>query len=213
MSNSPSGTVLIVDDHPMFRLGVAHFLRPNPSLNVLEATSHAEANEALRSNHIDLAIVDISLPDGSGLELIREHRGTGAKTRWLVMSVHNGLFHKRRARRAGANGFLGKQAVKPEIMEAVTRLLAGKDFPDGFALITEESESELGSLSEREFTVFRQIAEGKTVEEIATSLDRSRKTINAIRDRIRAKLGIPSSAQLSRFATQWHLDQHHIGRQ
>ena len=206
MSKLPSGTVLVVDDHPMFRLGVAHFLQPNPKLSVIEATSHAEAQEALRTNKVDLAIVDISLPDGSGLELIRDHHSDERDTRWLVMSVHNGHYHKRRARQAGANGFLGKQAVTSEILEAVNRLMEGRDY--GFDDVSDDTETEMGSLTERELTVFQQIAEGKTVEKIATSLGRSRKTINAIRDRIRAKLGISSSQQLSRFATQWYLDQH-----
>lgn len=211
MNTLKSGTILVVDDHPMFRLGVCHFLQPNPELTVIEATSQSEANAALREHDIDLAIVDISLPDGSGLELIRNQRAQHSKIRWLVLSVYSEPFHQRRARRAGANGFLSKRAVEVELMQAVTALLNGNDYPRGFESRGDDGDTELSILSEREMTIFRLIAEGRSVEQIATSLSRSRKTVNAIRDRIRAKLGIASSAELSRFATHWYISQSENG--
>lgn len=211
MTASRSVTVLVVDDHPMFRLGVAHLLQPNPEIRVIEATCQSEASVMLREHSVDLAIVDISLPDGSGLELIRNQRTQHKNTRWLVFSVYNESYYLSRARRAGAHGFIGKSAVQGELMEAVTTLLNGGEFPFGFETRADNSESEFESLSEREMTIFRLIGEGLSVEKIANSLSRSRKTVNAIRDRIRAKLGIRSSAELSRFATQWYLSQEHSG--
>lgn len=211
VSDRQSSTVLVVDDHPMFRLGVAHFLEPNDDLRVIEATSQAEASIALRENDVQLAIVDISLPDGSGLELIRHQRTQHRDTRWLVLSVYSEPFHQMRAKRAGANGFLSKRVVQNELMQAVTMLLNGQDYPPGFESQVETEKTELEILSEREMTIFRKIAEGLSVEQIANSLSRSRKTVNAIRDRIRAKLSIGSSAELSRFATHWYLSQSETG--
>ena len=208
MGMEMSATVLIVDDHPMFRFGVSHFLRPYPNLAVIEATSQLEATVALREHQVDLAIVDISLPDGSGLELIRHHRALHTRTKWLIYSVYSETFHQKRARRVGANGFLSKRAGKEDLLRAVENLLDGKDFPPGFEASSNSESAELEMLSEREMTVFRLISEGNSVEQIANSLARSRKTINAIRDRIRGKLSIRSSAELTRYATQWYLSQH-----
>ena len=210
-------TILVVDDHPMFRLGVSQFLQPHASFRVLEAMSQQEANVAFRNHEIDLAIVDISLPDGSGLELIKHQKTQRKSTRWLVLSVHTDTFHQTRARQSGAHGFLGKRAVQSDLLDAVTALLAGCDYPSGWGQAvggkhSEEAELQmLHMLSERELTVFRLISEGNSVEQIANSLSRSRKTINAIRDRIRAKLGIGSSAELTRFATQWYISQAEMG--
>lgn len=206
MTEAKSSTILVVDDHPMFRLGVSHFLQPNSRFKVIEAKSQQEANVAFRAHEIDLAIVDISLPDGSGFELIRHQKSQHKNTRWLVLSVFSEPFHQMRAQQVGANGFLSKRAVQDELLQAVTELLAGNDFPPGFES-TYDATSELEALSDRELTVFRLISEGNSVEQIANSLSRSRKTINAIRDRIRAKLGIGSSAELTRFATQWYISQ------
>lgn len=210
---SQQATILVVDDHPMFRLGVSQFLQPSNSFRVLEAMSQQEANVVFRNHEIDLAIVDISLPDGSGLELIRHQKSQRKSTRWLVLSVHTDTFHQTRARHAGANGFLGKRAVQAALLDAVKALLDGRDYPTGWehanvGKYKDEAEQQmLQMLSERELTVFRLISEGNTVEQIANSLSRSRKTINAIRDRIRAKLGIGSSVELTRFATEWYLSQ------
>lgn len=204
-------TILVVDDHPMFRLGVSQFLQPHSAFNIVEAMSQQAANVAFRNNEIDLAIVDISLPDGSGLELIRNQKSQHKKTRWLVLSVYSEPFHQLRARQAGANGFLSKRVVQSELLQAVNTLLNGQDFPPGFEdkydSKSGDASADLEILSERELTVFRLISEGFSVEQIANSLSRSRKTINAIRDRIRAKLGIGSSAELTRFATQWYISQ------
>lgn len=207
-------TILIVDDHPLFRLGVTHFLSPQAdAFELLEARSQQEAHHAIREHSIDLAIVDICLPDGSGLELIRNHRSKHPRLKWLVFSVFDESFHKMRARRAGAHGYLSKAVAQDQLLEAVLALLAGGEFPAGFvsggifrpSKLLSTSDIAMDQLSERELTIFRLIAEGNTVEEIATSLSRSRKTINAIRDRIRAKLKVKSSAELARFATQWHV--------
>lgn len=202
-----SKTILIVDDHPMFRLGVTHFLEPHSAWKILEATSQQDASVVLRENKIDLAIVDISLPDGSGLELIRNQRSQHKQTRWLVLSVHSEKLYQMRARDAGAQGFLSKRAVQSELIQAVTAILDGDDFPTGFRDMPNSHAGDLKALTEREMTIFRLISEGLSVEQIATSLSRSRKTINAIRDRIRAKLRIRTSAELSRLATQWYLSQ------
>lgn len=214
MSSRPPATILIVDDHPMFRLGVRHLLQPNDDLELLEASSQQEANVILRENSVDLAIVDISLPDGSGLELIHHQRLQQTRTVWLVLSAYCETFHQMRARRLGASGFLSKRAAQTELVQAVAALLNGRDFPAGFRNnVSAETDNaiELSALSEREMTVFWLISEGNSVEQIATGLSRSKKTINAIRDRIRAKLNIDSSAKLARFAAQWHWWQARLG--
>ena len=208
-----STTILVVDDHQLIRLGVSHFLQPASSVfEVVEARSQEEADTILANGNVDLAIVDISLPDGSGLELIRANKSKCVETKWLVLSAYSETYHQIRARRAGANGFLSKRALTSELMDAVNALLGGQDYPDDFGQILDRYGESTGSqdlhqLSEREMTVFRLISEGLSVEQIALALSRSRKTINAIRDRIRAKLNVRSSAELSRFATQWYLSQ------
>ena len=212
MQSQPA-MILVVDDHPMFRLGVSQFLQPQTSFEVVEAMSQQAANVVLRNHAIDLAIVDISLPDGSGLELIKHQKNQHKQTRWLVLSVHTDTFYQTRARQAGANGFLSKSVIQDDLLKAVNALLSGKDYPVGWerapGRLSQTEQQPLEALSQRELTVFRLIAEGNTVEKIANGLSRSRKTINAIRDRIRAKLGIGSSAELTRFATQWYLSQAH----
>ena len=205
--------ILIVDDHPLIRLGVIHLLRDIPwNLEILSASNHHEAAKLLRNEEISLAICDISLPDGSGLELIKNNRKRHPAMKWLVLSVYNEPFHLMRAKSAGANGFIGKDGLESELIDAVKEVMAGREYPEAFkntplSAQTDGDDALLDSLSEREFTVFRLIAEGKSVEQIAASLSRSPKTINALRDRIRAKLRIDSSAELNRFATQWYLQQ------
>lgn len=132
-----STTILVVDDHQLIRLGVSHFLQPTSAeIEIVEARSQQEANDILSSRTVDLAIVDISLPDGSGLELIRAHKTRCEHTRWLVLSVFSEPFHRTRARRAGAHGFLSKRAVTSELLHAVHALLNGEDYPKDFGSIS-----------------------------------------------------------------------------
>ena len=113
MQSQPA-RILVVDDHPMFCLGVAQFLQPKTSFEVVEAMSQQAANVVLRNQAIDLAIVDISLHDGSGLELIKHQKNQHKQTRWLVLSVHTDTFYQTRARQSGANGFLSKRVLQDD---------------------------------------------------------------------------------------------------
>lgn len=202
-------TILVIDDHPIVHLGIEHFLGPIPDdFNIVEATTQRAALSILREQQVDLAIVDICLPDGSGIEFIRSQRQIYRRTRWLVLSAFDEALDKARARNAGADGYLCKRAIKGELYEAVKNVLSGSDYPRGFREAADEplnaEDTVLSKLTEREWTIFRMIAEGKPVQEIAQNLARARKTINATRDNIRLKLGLGSSAELARFAAQWY---------
>ena len=210
--------VLIVDDHPIVREGLRALISQQPDLEVCgEAEGVATALELVKTSAPDIAVIDISLKDGDGLELIRQIKQSHGSVRMLVSSMHEEGLYARRSLRAGALGYVSKENAARQIIDAIRRVLSGKIYlsdeisdqllsqllklDDGPGYRTVES------LSDRELEVFRAIGRGLTTREIATRLSLSVKTVETYRQRIREKLALRNGAELARRASQWVLEE------
>jgi DNA-binding NarL/FixJ family response regulator len=207
-------TILIVDDHPMLRRGLAALIESEPDLAVLAtAATLPAAIEAIESGQPDLVIVDIALGKDDGLDLVKEIQRSHPQMASLVLSMHDEAMYAERALRAGARGYVTKQQVDETVLAAIrcvlegetymsdtlVRRLAGKYIGGG----TLGSDSPLNTLSDRELQVFRLIGEGRSTRQIAGSLALSIKTIESHLEHIKNKLIIQSSAELAQRATRW----------
>jgi DNA-binding NarL/FixJ family response regulator len=210
--------VLIVDDHPIVREGLRALISQHPDLAVCgEAESVSEALALAASAAPDIAVVDISLKDSDGLELIRCLRESYPSVRILVSSMHDESLYARRSLRAGALGFVSKENAAKQIVDAIRRVLEGRIYLSQemseqliSRMITREddpSRSSVESLSDRELEVFRWIGHGLTTREIAGRLNLSIKTVETYRQRIRQKLELRNGAELARRATQWVFEE------
>jgi DNA-binding NarL/FixJ family response regulator len=206
--------VLLVDDHPMVRQGLARLINDEADLCVCgEADSAASALGMLDSVQPDLAIVDISMDGIDGIELVKELRAKRPQMPALVLSMHDESLYAERVLRAGAKGYVTKQEAPEKVMTAIRRVLAGDVYvSDKIAsrllkAVTgpqkEPMLSPLDRLSDRELQVFRLIGGGLSVREIAEKLFLSVKTIETHREHIKEKLNLKSAAELLRYAVQY----------
>jgi DNA-binding NarL/FixJ family response regulator len=211
----PAGKkILIVDDHPVMRRGLAALIESEPDFVVCgEAASCAEALEAIRQSPPDLVIVDLVLGDDDGLSLIKAMKIRHPQIPSLVLSMHDESVYAERSLRAGAMGYVSKQQLDDDILDAIRRLLSGELYLSP-ALEQRLAAKYLGGqppepdspadvLSDRELQVFRLIGQGRTTREIAGTLNLSIKTIESHREHIKHKLALRSSAELAQRATQW----------
>jgi DNA-binding NarL/FixJ family response regulator len=210
-------TVLIVDDHPLVRTGLGELLKHEADLKVCcEASSVEEALRFLDHGLPDVAIVDVSLPDGNGLDLVRRLQIRSPNTKILVLSMHDEALLAERALRAGALGYISKEEAAGNIVAAIRRILKGKTWMSrrmreqrlrmGAPGSMESSHSPLERLSNRELEVFELIGRGLGTGDIAARLHLSVKTIETHRAKIKKKLYIDSSGELTRRALQWSLE-------
>lgn len=206
--------ILIVDDHPLMRKGLAMTLNAEPDLNVCGQVADAEeALSALEELKPDLAIVDISLPGMSGLELIKHMHALRPDLRTLVVSRHDEALYAERAIRAGARGYVMKLEASDMIVKAVRRVLNGGIYVSeeinerlllGLAAGRQElAQSPLEVLSDRELEVFELTGRGLGTREIAERLHLSVKTVESYRARIKDKLNLKTAAELMQHAVQW----------
>ena len=205
--------IFIVDDHPIFRQGLAKLIREETDLDVCgEAGSAVQALDALRRVEADAAVVDISLPGANGIELVKHLRTEHPRMPILVISAHDERIYALRALRAGAAGYLMKQEGENMLIPALRRVLMGKVWVSpayGEQLIykvargAEEGGSPLDALSDRELEILRLIGEGKSSHQIADSLHLSVKTVESHRLHVKEKLDLKTSPELVRFATEW----------
>lgn len=206
--------ILIVDDHPIMRQGLAVTLDSAIDFNVCEQAESAEdALEIIDQTEIDLIIVDISLPGMGGLEFIKSVRALRPEILCLVVSRHDEALYAERAIRAGARGYVMKLEAGDVIVDAVRRVV------NGGVYVSEEinerllmsmvsgrdslSHSPLDVLSDRELEVFEMIGRGIPTREIAEKLHLSVKTIESYRSRIKDKLNLKSAAELIQHGVQW----------
>lgn len=210
-----TASILLVDDHPLLRAGLAARLAAEPDLRVIgEAASEAEALELLRNGMPDLAIIDISLRDSSGLDLVRQIRARGSACRVLVISGFRESIYGERALRAGALGYLNKQETDERLLEAVRAVLKGRRFCSPTltqrlmtqALNGDQQLRGVERLTDRELDVFRMIAEGYSSGVIAAKLFISTHTVDTHRENIKRKLGLKSAGELTRSAVHWQLE-------
>jgi DNA-binding NarL/FixJ family response regulator len=206
--------ILVVDDHPLVRAGLRRALEEAPEQwRVLEAASGHEALDAMHRQRIDLIIVDLSMPGMTGFDLIRRVRAGFTVVRVLVLSMHHEQQYALRALRAGANGYLTKDAAATELVAAVRAVVTGRTHVPPH--VTRAVEAGLHSrdgapahskLSDREFEVLRRLVSGQRPSEIARQFHISIKTVSTHKARIFHKLGLGSMAALVRYAIAQGLD-------
>ena len=199
---------LIVDDHTITRAGLRRILSDasNP-MDVGEAATGAEALEMVGSNQWDIVMLDISLPDRSGLEVLKAIKKAEPGLPVLVLSMYPVDQYALRVLRAGGAGYLTKESAPDELLEAVRRVTAGLRYitPEVAECIAQDwnrnpVQAMHETLSDREFEVLRLIASGKTVGEIAKDLALSVKTVSTYRARVLQKLHLRHNAELTHYA-------------
>jgi DNA-binding NarL/FixJ family response regulator len=206
--------ILLVDDHPLIREGLAEVLGREADLVVCgEAASHAEALEMIPEVMPDLAIVDLALRDSHGLELIKDIRARFPRLRVLVVSMHDEELHAERALRAGASGYLTKQEATNRVVQAVRKVLAGEIYLSeqaaarvaaGVAGRSRVPYSSAAGLCDRELEVFELIGQGFTTQQIAQQLHIGVSTVETYRARIKDKLDLKNAAELLQRAIRWN---------
>jgi len=213
-SSAPRKRILLVDDHPMMRLGMTQLINAEPDLQACgQAGDAAEALRQLAGQTFDLAVCDISLPGRSGLELIKDIAALYPALPVLVISMLDEMLHAERALRAGARGFLMKEAGGEKMLTAIRQVLEGRVYvsermQDRILNLfsgqrTRASNSPVQGLSDREFEVFQLIGQGKSTREIAKQLNLSSKTVDVHRGHIKEKLGLKDATALVRHAVRW----------
>ena len=215
MSGSTAWRILLVDDHPVVRRGVADILIDSFALaTVHQVSCGADAIRLMRSGAWDLVILDLTLPDGSGLDVLKRIREMQARVPVLILSVHAADQFAKRASAAGASGYLTKQAADVELVTVVNRLMrGGKHFspdllqPVGMRPHASDDDRPHERLSDREYEVLRLIGSGRTVSEIAKSLSLSVKTVSTYRARLMEKMAMRTNAELTRYAVSHHLGE------
>jgi len=207
-------TVLIVDDHPIVRQGLAQLINQEKDLEVCgQAEDAHEAMQAIRQLQPDMVIVDISLKDTSGMELIKDLKIQYPDLPVLTLSMHDEAVYGERALRAGARGYVMKQEATGKVVTAIRRVLSGEVYvSEGMAakmvskLVgggTRTAGAPADTLSDRELEVFRMIGEGFGTREMAEKLHLSIKTVETYRAHIKDKLGLQDANELLRTAIQW----------
>jgi DNA-binding NarL/FixJ family response regulator len=207
--------IVVVDDHPMMRVGLRQYLAQEPDVEVCgEAADAAEALTLLERVSPDLLILDISLEGRSGLDLLMDLRVRFPELPVLVHSMHDQSIYAERALRAGARGYLTKQETGDKLLSAVRQVLRGEIFLSESLRAPRKrvgkgrngSSTLISTLTEREFEVFRLIGRGLHNQQIAKQLHISLKTVEAHRDHIKRKLHLASSTALNLLAVRWEND-------
>lgn len=206
--------VLVVDDHPIIRRGLADLINQETDLEVCgEATDAHQALEMVATHKPDITLVDISLKELNGIELIKHLKSRHAKLAMLVLSMHDETLYAERALRAGARGYVMKQEPPEILIGAIRKVLGGEIFvsekmssrlisrmADG---VGDATGSPLERLSDRELEVFQLIGQGLRTRQIAERLCLSIKTIESYREHIKHKLDLQNSTELFQHALQW----------
>lgn len=211
-SDDSSPRILLTDDHAVVRAGLRQLLgEAFPSAGFSEAASGAELARLLAAGRYDLLILDITLPDRSGLDLLKEVKATYPRLPVLVLSAHPEEAYAVRVLRAGAVGYLTKDRTPAELTGAVARILDGGRYISASlaerlaAMLAHDDRPVLERLSDREYQVLCRFGAGRTVGEIGDELGLSVKTVSTYRVRLLAKLGLGTTAELARFAIEHEL--------
>ncbi len=200
--------VLIADDHAVVRAGFRQFLAADPTIGAVgEAASGNETLDCLRREPWDLVLLDIHMPDRSGLDVLRYIQTGYPEVRVLVMSGLPEQQYALNVLRAGASGYLSKDSSPDELMKAVRAVLAGRRYVSAalaeilVADLDGDSDKPLHArLSTREFQIFCKLAAGRGVSEIANELSLSVKTVSTYRSRILEKMSFSANADITSYA-------------
>jgi len=204
--------LLIVDDHPLVRSGIQAIIQMEPDLTVCgEAEGHDDAMAAIAEHDPDLVLVDISLKKGNGLNLLKEIRQSHPDILTLAVSMHDEFTYAVRCLKAGAKGYIMKQAGTEKILEAIRSVLDGKTFLS--EEMTQSAVDQLGSdipagspvevLSNRELELFQLTGQGKEITEIAGIMNISPRTVEVHRSHIKKKLGLRTSTDIFQTSYEW----------
>jgi two-component system, NarL family, invasion response regulator UvrY len=207
--------ILIVDDHSIIRKGLRQILLEKyPTANIDESGNAEDVIKKLSGNEYDIVISDLSMPGRSGLDVVEYVREHFSKTPVLILSIHPEEQYAIRALRAGAAGYLSKDAATEELVLAVQKVLQGRKYIS--ASLAERMASRMDvhmeldkpvheGLSNREFEVFKLIAQGKSVSDIAEQLCLSITTVSTYRARILVKLDMKTNAEMTRYCLELKL--------
>ena len=207
--------ILITDDHAIVRAGLRRIIETSADMSVVgEAADGIEALHSVSACSPDLVLIDISMPGMSGIDLISRIRAEYPRLPVLVLSMHNEAQFAVRALKVGAAGYLTKDCAPEQLAQAIRRVVAGGKYIT--PAVAEVLASEIvpatmdlphKRLSNREFQVFRMLASGKSINDIAHELCLSANTISTHKRRLMQKLGVDSNASLVRYALKHQLDQ------
>ena len=211
--------VFLVDDHPLVREWLTNLINQQPDLAVCGETESApRALQAIAGAQPDVAIVDISLKDSSGIELIKSLKLSHPDVAVLVLSMHDESLYAERALRAGAKGYIMKRETTRKVIEGIRQLLDGKIFvsdsvKEALALRLVENKTQtlrapVEQLSDRELEVFEMLGQGLGTRQIADALRVSIKTVQAYCARAKEKLNVRSATELLREAIRWNESKH-----
>ncbi|MEE9369738.1 MAG: response regulator transcription factor [Pontiella sp.] len=219
-SQSRKNKVYLVDDHPIVRQGLIKLIEQEEELEVCgEAGSVSEALPAIQKAAPDVILVDISLEDSNGLELIKLIDDLGLQIPTLVLSMHDESLYAEHALKAGASGYVMKQAASNTLIQAIEKVLDGEIYVSkamssqmlkmAFRSGGEKQRSGTEALSLRELEVFELIGRGNSTREIAEQLSLSVKTIETYRAHIKEKLQLRNGTELMQRAVQWVENESH----
>jgi DNA-binding NarL/FixJ family response regulator len=197
--------VLVVDDHAIVRSGIRRLLSERTDIEVQEAASGEDALRATQERPADLIVLDLNLPGLGGLELLRRLTRMAPKSPILIFSQHAEAIYATKALEAGARGFVSKNAVPEEFLEAVDAILAGgtaveKSVQREMAMRDLAEDAYLKPLTERDIEILRLLAAGNSLSEIAVTLGVAYKTVANTLSRIKEKLGVAQTSELIRIA-------------
>lgn len=206
--------IFFVDDHPLLLDGLKAMIETKQDFEVCgEASNTSEALERIPKCKPDLVVTDITLPDRNGLELIKDLLALDPEQLILVLSMHDEMLYAERVIRAGARGYIMKEAASRMMADAMRRVLSGGIYLSEQAAThilgglsgkqDKHPKSRLERLTDREFEVFELVGQGKSAHEIGDLLHISSRTVDAHRAHIREKLGLPDSPALMRYAVRW----------
>lgn len=209
--------VMIVDDHELVRHGMADLIRQEPDLEVCgEAADAATAVREVELKNPDLIVIDITLREGQGLELIKQIRAINPTVKMLVSSMHDERLYAERVLRAGAMGYVSKAESASKLVEAIRRVLAGRIYlspqmADRVMHRLAQGKDDLQhrpleNLSDRELTVLELIGQGMSTRQIAQKLHLSVKTIDSYREHLKTKLNLQNANELVRYAVARAVD-------
>ncbi len=209
--------IVIVDDHPAIREGLAMCIELEEDLEVCgQACDDIEALRVIQDTKPDVAIIDVALKTGNGIELVKQLSARNDPPLLLVWSMYDESLYAMRALRAGALGYVNKQSETNTVIEAIRHVLQKEIYlsPEASKQLLNQavrgqdvnSESAVHSLSDRELQIFELIGRGRTTHQIADQLHLSPKTVETHRGRIKTKLNVSSATELIQQATQWVLE-------
>lgn len=205
--------VMVVDDHSIFRQGLKQILADTKDIaTVAEAESGSTAVRLARDHECDVLLLDISLPDRSGIEVLKQVKKELPKVAVIMLSMHREELYAVRSLKAGASGYLNKQSAPAELVTAIRQVAGGKKYISpalAQELASHVSEDKQAMphevLSDREYQTLTMIASGKTVSDIADELALSVKTISMYRSRLLTKMKLRHNAELTHYAIKNHL--------